>query len=53
MKQQELKITFTQSEEQWLEARGTRFTASEIHKLMGSSRFTGLRPTAPLCLFPI
>lgn len=38
MKTQELKITFTQSEEQWLEARGTRFTASEIHKLMGSSR---------------
>jgi hypothetical protein len=38
MEKQELKITFTQSEEQWLEARGTRFTASEIHKLMGSSR---------------
>jgi hypothetical protein len=38
MEKQELKITFTQSEEQWLRARGTRFTASEIHKLMGSSR---------------
>lgn len=38
MEKQELKITFTQSEEQWLKARGTRFTASEIHKLMGSSR---------------
>jgi len=33
-----MEITFTQSEEQWLQARGTRFTASEIHKLMGSSR---------------
>jgi len=33
-----MEITFTQSEDKWLEARGTRFTASEIHKLMGSSR---------------
>jgi hypothetical protein len=33
-----MEITFTKSEDKWLEARGTRFTASEIHKLMGSSR---------------
>ena len=33
-----MEITFTQSEDKWLEARGTRFTASEIHKLMGASR---------------
>ena len=33
-----MEITFTKSEDKWLEARGTRFTASEIHKLMGASR---------------
>lgn len=31
-------VTTTQSEEQWLELRRTRFTASQIHKLMGTPR---------------
>jgi hypothetical protein len=33
-----MQITITQQEELWQEARLSRFTASEIHKLMGSSR---------------
>ena len=33
-----MEITITQQEELWQEARLSRFTASEIHKLMGSSR---------------
>jgi putative phage-type endonuclease len=30
-----MEITITQNQEVWLEARKSRFTASEIHKLMG------------------
>lgn len=37
-----MEITLTQSEEQWLQARLNRFTASVIHKLMGNSRSGGL-----------
>ena len=33
-----MEITITESAERWQEARLSRFTASEIHKLMGSSR---------------
>jgi hypothetical protein len=33
-----MEITITQQEELWQEARLSRFTASEIHKLMGISR---------------
>ena len=33
-----MQITITQQEELWQEARLSRFTASEIHKLMGISR---------------
>ncbi len=33
-----MQITITESAERWQEARLSRFTASEIHKLMGSSR---------------
>ncbi len=33
-----MEIILTQQEELWQEARLSRFTASEIHKLMGSSR---------------
>lgn len=33
-----MEVTITSSAERWQEARLSRFTASEIHKLMGSSR---------------
>ena len=33
-----MEITLTQNEEQWLQARTNRFTASVIHKIMGGSR---------------
>ena len=33
-----MEIIITQNEEKWLEARKSRFTASEIYKLMGSPR---------------
>ena len=36
--EQRLQITMTQSQEEWLQARANRFTASVVHKLMGSSR---------------
>lgn len=34
----QMEIIITQNEEKWQEARQSRFTASEIHKLMGSPR---------------
>ena len=33
-----MEVTMTQSQEEWLKARANRFTASVVHKLMGSSR---------------
>jgi len=36
--EQRLQITMTQSQEEWMKARANRFTASVVHKLMGSSR---------------
>ena len=33
-----MEVTITQSQEEWLKARANRFTASVVHKLMGSSR---------------
>ena len=33
-----MEITITQNEDQWQQARTNRFTASVVHKLMGSSR---------------
>ena len=37
-----MEITITQNEDQWQQARTNRFTASVVHKLMGSSRTGGL-----------
>ena len=37
-----MEVTITQNEDQWQQARMNRFTASVIHKLMGSSRSGGL-----------
>jgi hypothetical protein len=37
-----MEVTYTKSEDQWLQARMNRFTASVIHKLMGNSRSGGL-----------
>ena len=37
-----MEVTITQQEDQWQQARMNRFTASVIHKLMGSSRSGGL-----------
>ena len=36
--EQRMEVTMTQSQEEWLKARANRFTASVVHKLMGSSR---------------
>lgn len=36
-----MEVTLTQNQDTWLEARKYRFTASEIHKLMSSSRSGG------------
>lgn len=33
-----MEITLTQNQDEWLKARANRFTASVVHKLMGSSR---------------
>ena len=33
-----MEVTMTQSQEEWLQARANRFTASVVHKLMGVSR---------------
>jgi hypothetical protein len=33
-----MEVTMTQRQEEWLKARANRFTASVVHKLMGSSR---------------
>jgi len=37
-----MEILFTTNEQNWLETRKGKFTASEIHKLMGGSRSGGL-----------
>ena len=37
-----MEILFTTNEQTWLETRKGKFTASEIHKLMGGSRSGGL-----------
>ena len=37
-----MEITITHNEEQWQQSRMNRFTASVVHKLMGSSRSGGL-----------
>jgi len=37
-----MEVIITQNEDQWQQARMNRFTASVIHKLMGSSRSGGL-----------
>ena len=37
-----MEITITQNETNWQQARTNRFTASVVHKLMGSSRTGGL-----------
>jgi hypothetical protein len=37
-----MEVTYTKSEDQWLQARLNRFTASVIYKLMGNSRSGGL-----------
>jgi hypothetical protein len=37
-----MEVTYTKSEDQWLQARMNRFTASVIYKLMGNSRSGGL-----------
>lgn len=37
-----MEVLMTQSQDEWLEARQTRFTASVIHKLMGKPRNGGL-----------
>ena len=33
-----MEVTMTKSQDEWLQARANRFTASVVHKLMGSSR---------------
>jgi hypothetical protein len=37
-----MEVTYTKSEDLWLQARMNRFTASVIYKLMGNSRSGGL-----------